>query len=432
MAKETIINIISLGCSKNLVDSEKLMAQLQGQGYRVIFDSNDTSAKIVIINTCGFIADAKEESLDTILSFAYAKMENKIDQLYVVGCLSERYKKELEKEIPEVDQFFGVNDIYEVLKSIGGEFKTELLGERVLTTPTHYAYLKVSEGCNWQCSYCAIPLIRGAHKSVPIEQLVAEAKKLVQKGVKEIMLIAQDLTYYGLDLYKKRALGTLLEELVKVDGIQWIRLHYAYPQFFPKDVIELMKNEPKICKYIDIPFQHISTSVLSSMKRGITKEQTLELIEYFRTTIPEIAIRTTLIAGYPTETQKEFDELVEFVKSVKFERLGVFAYCHEEDTPAGESLKDNWTQEQKNERVDQLMLIQHEIALQNNQKQIGKKLRCIIDRYEEGFYIGRSEYDSPEVDAEVIIKSKYDLVIGEFYEVFITSTQEYDLYAEVE
>lgn len=425
------INIISLGCSKNLVDSEKLMAQLERSGFEVVFDSNDTSAKIVIINTCGFIADAKEESLDTILSFAYAKKEGVIEELYVVGCLSERYRDQLITEIPEADGFFGVNDIYDVLERLGSRFREELLSERHLTTPSHYAYLKISEGCNWRCSYCAIPGIRGEHRSVPIEQLTQEAERLAQKGVKELLLVAQDLTYYGLDLYGKRALADLLRELVKIEGIEWIRLHYAYPAFFPKEVIELMASEEKLCKYLDIPFQHINSEILESMRRGIDSEQTKELIRYFRKTVPSIALRTTLIVGYPGETEERFKELCEFVKETKFERLGVFAYCSEEDTFAGENLKDEIDQKTKQRRVDKIMSIQTDLVEMQSRRFIGQEIRVLLDRFEDGMFIGRSQYDSPEVDGEVIIASDYDLQIGEFYDALITKTDGYDLYAEV-
>ncbi len=423
------VNVVTMGCSKNLVDSEKLLAKLSDAGYDVVFDSDDTDAKIVIINTCGFIADAKEESLDTILEFANAKENGLINKLFVVGCLSERYKKDLEQEIPDVDQYFGVNDIAEVVDLlVGGDTKHELGIERFQTTPKHYSYLKISEGCNWRCSYCAIPLIRGPHVSQPIEKLVAEAILLVEKGVKEIMLIAQDLTYYGLDLYSKRALGDLLKELVKIDGLEWIRLHYAYPAFFPKDVIEIMKNEPKICKYLDIPFQHINTEILDSMKRHISSDETKDLISFFRESIPEMALRTTMIVGYPGESEEQFQELKEFVRQTRFERLGVFAYCSEEDTVAG-ALEDDISEEEKERRVEEIMMLQNDIADLRNQERVGSTIRVIIDRYENEMFVGRSQFDSPEVDGEVIIDSELDLQEGEFYDVLITSAEGYDIFA---
>ena len=426
------VNVVTLGCSKNLVDSEKLLAKLVDAGYDVVFDSDDTDAKIVIINTCGFIADAKEESLDTILEFANAKEDGIINKLFVVGCLSERYKKDLEEEIPNVDQYFGVNDIAEVIDVLVGDGeKTELGIHRFHTTAKHYSYLKIAEGCNWGCSYCAIPLIRGSHISQPIEKLVAEATLLVAKGVKEIMLIAQDLTYYGLDLYSKRALADLLKELVKIDGLEWIRLHYAYPAFFPKDIIELMKNEPKICNYLDIPFQHINTEILDSMKRHITSKETKDLVAYFRESIPEMALRTTMIVGYPGETEEQFQELKEFVRETKFERLGVFAFCSEEDTAAG-ALEDNITEEEKERRVEEIMMLQNDIAHIRNEERVGTTIKVIIDRYENETFIGRTEFDSPEVDGEVIIESDYDLQDGEFYDVVITSVDGYDIFAVCE
>ncbi len=432
MTKQTKkINFVTLGCSKNLVDSEKLMSKLHQKGYEIVHDSNETDAKIVVVNTCGFIADAKEESLNTILEFAYAKRDGLIEQLYVVGCLAERYKDELRAELPEVDDFFGVNNLSQLVELLAEDKSNCNLDiTRILTTPNHYSYLKISEGCNWRCSYCAIPLIRGGHISQPIEDIVAEAKLLVNKGVKEIMLIAQDLTYYGLDIYSRRALADLLRELVKIDGLEWIRLHYAYPAYFPKDVIELMANEPKICKYLDIPFQHINTEILASMKRNITSDETLNLIKFFRATVPDMALRTTLIVGYPNETQEQFEELKEFVKNVRFERLGVFAYCSEENTPAGE-MQDNVPQEVKERRVEEIMMLQNDIADEINKAKIGKAMRVVIDRYEGGQYIARSEFDSPEVDAEIIVSSEYDLQVGDFYDVTITDAEGYDIWAEL-
>jgi len=424
------INIVTLGCSKNLVDSERLFKQLEANGFTVVHDSNDTSAKIVIINTCGFIGDAKEESIDTILSFAHAKLKGKIRHLFVMGCLAERYKKDLQLEIPEVDDFFGVNNLEDIVKAIGGDLKVDLLGERTITTPKHYAYLKISEGCNWGCSYCAIPLIRGKHVSVPIENLVAEAKSLAAKGVKELLVIAQDTTYYGLDIYGKRMLGELLNRLSEIKGIEWIRLHYAYPTFFPEDVIDVIRDNPKICKYLDIPFQHISDKVLKKMRRGINKEETYALINKLKAEIPDIAIRTTLLVGHPGENKADFDELVEFVKEMKFDRLGVFPYSEEENTFSAINFDDSISEEIKQERVEIIMQIQSEIALQKNLKRIGKQMRVLVDRLEGDFYVARSQYDSPEVDQEVLITFDTKAKIGEFYDVEITDAEEFDLFAK--
>lgn len=424
------INIVTLGCSKNLVDSERLYKQLEANGYSVVHDSNDTSAKVVVINTCGFIGDAKEESIDTILSFAHAKEKGKIRHLFVMGCLSERYKKDLQLEIPEVDEFFGVNNLEDIIKAIGGDLKTDLLGERKLTTPKHYAYLKISEGCNWGCSYCAIPLIRGKHVSVPIESLITEAKSLAAKGVRELLIIAQDTTYYGLDIYGKRMLGELLNKLSEIEGIEWIRLHYAYPTFFPSDVIDVIRDNPKVCKYLDIPFQHISDKVLKKMRRGINKEETYALINKLKTEIPDIALRTTLLVGHPGETEAEFLQLVEFVKDVKFDRLGVFPYSEEENTYAAINFDDAVSEETKQERVEAIMQLQSEIALTKNKDRVGKKMRVLIDRFEGDFYIARSQYDSPEVDQEVLIDADRDAIIGKFYDVKITDAEEFDLFAK--
>ena len=424
------INIVTLGCSKNLVDSERLYKQLEANGYSVVHDSNDTSAKVVVINTCGFIGDAKEESIDTILSFAHAKEKGKIRHLFVMGCLSERYKKDLQLEIPEVDEFFGVNNLEDIIKAIGGDLKTDLLGERTLTTPKHYAYLKISEGCNWGCSYCAIPLIRGKHVSVPIESLITEAKSLAAKGVRELLIIAQDTTYYGLDIYGKRMLGELLNKLSEIEGIEWIRLHYAYPTFFPSDVIDVIRDNPKVCKYLDIPFQHISDKVLKKMRRGINKEETYALIKKLKTEIPDIALRTTLLVGHPGETEAEFLQLVEFVKDVKFDRLGVFPYSEEENTYAAINFDDAVSEETKQERVEAIMQLQSEIALTKNKDRVGKKMRVLIDRFEGDFYIARSQYDSPEVDQEVLIDADRDAIIGKFYDVKITDAEEFDLFAK--
>lgn len=427
----TKINVVTLGCSKNLVDSEYLMSQLRTNGYQVVFDSNDTDARVVVINTCGFIGDAKEESVNTILGFADAKTQGLIDHLFVMGCLSERYKKDLEEEIPEVDEFFGVNNIWDVVNRIGGEYKKELTGERFLTTPSHYAYLKISEGCNWGCGYCAIPLIRGKHVSVPMDDLIRETEKLARQGVKELIVIAQDTTYYGMDLYGERKLGELLTRLCRVEGIEWIRLHYTYPTQFPADVIEVMGRESKICKYIDIPFQHISDSQLKLMRRGLTKSDTYALIDNLRSRIPGIAIRTTLLTGYPRESERDFEELMEFVETVKFDRLGVFPYSEEEGTYSAESLSDDVPAGVKERRVQQIMELQNRISLENNRKRIAKTEKVIIDREENGMYVGRTQYDSPEVDQEVLIAKNEELHIGNFYYVRITDADDYDLYGEV-
>lgn len=424
------INIVTLGCSKNIVDSERLYKQLEANGFSVVHDSNDTNAKVVVINTCGFIGDAKEESVDTILSFAHAKVKGKIRHLFVMGCLAERYKKDLQVEIPEVDEFFGVNNLEDIVRSIGGDLKTDLLGERTITTPKHYAYLKISEGCNWGCSYCAIPLIRGKHVSVPIESLVAEATSLAKNGVKELLVIAQDSTYYGLDIYGKRRLAELLDRLSEVEGIEWIRLHYAYPTFFPEEVITVLRDNPKVCAYLDIPFQHISDKVLKKMRRGITKEETYALINKLKQEIPDIALRTTLLVGHPGESAAEFEELKEFVQTVKFDRLGVFPYSEEDNTFSAINFEDSVPEETKQERVEEIMRLQSQIALSNNLQRVGKHMRVLIDRIVGDFYIARSEYDSPEVDQEVLIEATQDAKIGEFYMVEITDAEEFDLYAK--
>ncbi len=426
------INIITLGCSKNTVDSEHLAAQLTAMDYKIVFDSDRTDADVVVINTCGFIGDAKQESIDTILRAAQLKSEGKIEELFVVGCLSQRYADELRPELPEVDDFFGVNDWAGIVERLGAKYRAENETKRELSTPSHYAYLKISEGCNWMCGYCAIPLIRGRHKSVPMEALIAEAEALAEKGVRELMVIAQDTTYYGVDIYGERKLAELLERLCKIEKIEWIRLHYAYPTDFPDEVIEVMAREKKICKYLDIPFQHISDNQLSAMKRRHTKEQAITLIKKLRTAIPDIALRTTLLVGYPTESEADFAELQEFVKSTKFDRLGVFAYYEEEGTYSATRLSDDVPEQTKQERVDRIMRLQERISLENNAKRIGQKMRVIIDRKEGDFYIGRSEYDSPEVDQELIIESfGKRLLRGRFYDVVITDAEDYDLYAEI-
>ena len=426
------INIITLGCSKNTVDSEHLAAQLTAMDYKVVFDSDRTDADVVVINTCGFIGDAKQESIDTILRAAQLKEQGRIEELFVVGCLSQRYADELRPELPEVDDFFGVNDWAGIVERLGAKYRQENETKREISTPSHYAYLKISEGCNWMCGYCAIPLIRGRHKSVPMEALIAEAEALVAKGVRELMVIAQDTTYYGVDIYGERKLAELLERLCRIDKLEWIRLHYAYPTDFPDEVIEVMAREPTICRYLDIPFQHIPDNQLSAMKRRHTKAEALQLIEKLRKAIPDIALRTTLLVGYPTESEADFAELMEFVKTTKFDRLGVFPYSEEEGTYSATRLQDDVPQEVKEERVDRIMRLQERISLQNNARRIGQRMRVIIDRKEGDFYIGRSEYDSPEVDQELIIQSNGKrLLRGHFYEVEITDAEDYDLYAEV-
>ncbi|MDR1055279.1 MAG: 30S ribosomal protein S12 methylthiotransferase RimO [Prevotellaceae bacterium] len=426
--KKQKVNIVTLGCSKNTVDSEHLMSQLSGNGFEVIHDSNDTSVKIVVINTCGFIADAKEESINAILSFAHAKEQGLIKHLFILGCLAERYKKDLQAEIPEVDEFFGVNNLADVLKAVGGAYRENLIGERVLTTPNHYAYLKISEGCNWGCSYCAIPLIRGKHVSVPIEQLVDEAKLLADKGVKELLVIAQDTTYYGLDIYKKRRLANLLEKLSLINGIEWIRLHYAYPTNFPDDLFSAIRDNDKICKYLDMPFQHISNKVLKNMRRGINKSETYSLIKKLREQIPGIAIRTTLLVGHPGEGKQEFEELKQFVTDVRFERLGVFPYSEEENTYSAQQFKDSLSGKIKQQRADEIMKLQNTISLQLNESRVGECCKIIIDREEGDYLVGRTEFDSPEIDQEVLVKKVSSIKSGDFVSVKITEVDDYDLY----
>ena len=426
------INVITLGCSKNTVDSEHLMAQLAAAGYVVVFDSERTDADVVVINTCGFIGDAKQESIEMILSAVAAKQEGRIERLFVIGCLSERYADELRAEIPEVDEYFGVKDWADIVKALGGEYSQELSTERVLSTPKHYAYLKISEGCNWMCGYCAIPLIRGKHVSVPMEDVLKEARSLAAKGVKELMVIAQDTTYYGIDLYGKRRLADLLSELCRVEGIEWIRLHYAYPAAFPEDVIEVMAREPKICKYLDIPFQHISDNILSAMKRRHNKAEALELIKRLRKAIPDIALRTTLLVGYPGETEQDQAELEEFVREVRFDRLGVFPYSEEEGTYSARELRDDVPDDVKELRAARVMQIQEQISLENNLQRVGRTMRVIVDSRQGDYYVARSEYDSPEVDQEILIPVELrQLRKGGFYEVKITGAEDYDLYGEV-
>ena len=426
------INVITLGCAKNRVDSEHLSAKFAAAGYKVVFDSDRTDAKIVVINTCGFIGDAKQESIDTILDAVEAKSAGRIEQLFVIGCLSERYADELREEIPEVDGYFGARDLNDIAEILGARNTAAGDTDRLLSTPKHYAYLKISEGCNRECGYCAIPLIRGGHISVPVETLVEEAEKLAAQGVKELIVIAQDTTYYGVDLYGRRRLAELLESLCRIDGIEWIRVHYAFPTGFPEDVIEVMAREPKICKYLDIPFQHISDAQLSSMKRHHTKADAFRLIEKLRTAIPDIALRTTLMVGYPDESEADFGELKQFVSDVRFERLGVFAYSEEEGTYSAEKLKDNIPQEVKEARVKELMELQSDIASELNAARIGRIERVIIDSRQGDYYVGRSQYDSPEVDQEIFIKAPEGrLRSGCFYDVLITGAEDYDLYGSL-
>ncbi len=429
--KKDKVSVITLGCSKNLVDSEVLMSQLQHGGYDVKHDKWNKGRNIVIVNTCGFIDKAKEESVNTILEYADAKSKGKIEKLYVTGCLSQRYKDNLETEIPEVDAFFGTLELPRLLKTLKVDYKHELIGERFLTTPTHYAYMKISEGCNRTCSFCAIPLMRGRHVSRPVEELVSEAKKLAAQGVKEIMLIAQELTFYGLDIYKKRRLPELLNELAQVEGIEWIRLHYAYPAQFPMEIIEAIAENPKVCNYLDMPLQHAADNVLTSMRRNITNAETRDLINKIRERIPGIAIRTTMLVGYPNETEQEFEELKSFVEDMRFDRLGVFTYSHEESTRA-HILEDNISQEVKEQRAAELMGVQENISFELNQQKVGKEYKVLFDRKEGGYFIGRTEFDSPEVDNEVMVEAANNYVrIGDFARVKINRAEEFDLYGEL-
>ena len=422
------INVITLGCSKNTYDSEVLMGQLKSNNKNVV---HEEEGNIVVINTCGFIDNAKQQSIDTILENVKKKNEGLIDKVFVTGCLSERYKPDLKKEIPDVDEYFGTTEMPSLLKHLDADYKHELIGERLLTTPKNYAYLKISEGCDRPCSFCAIPLMRGKHKSVSIEDLVSQAKILAEKGIKELILIAQDSTYYGIDMYGTRSLSKLLKELVKVDGIEWIRLHYAFPNGFPVDVLEVINSEPKICNYIDIPLQHISNKILKSMKRGASMEKINDLLQMFRDKVPEIAIRTTLIVGYPGETNEDYELLKEWVKNTKFDRLGCFTYSHEENTGAYE-LIDDVPQKIKNERLNEIMEIQSQISWELNQKKIGKKFKVLIDRKRGNYYVGRTQYDSPDVDNEVLIQADTNFLrVGEFVDVKIIEASDFDLYAEV-
>ena len=425
------INVITLGCAKNRVDSEHIAAQLAAMGYQILFDSDRTDAKIVVINTCGFIGDAKQESIDTIFEAVNAKNAGLIDRLFVIGCLSERYADYLREQIPEVDDYFGARDLSGVVKALGGEYNSDSTA-RELSTPKHYAYLKISEGCNWRCGYCAIPGIRGKHISVPMERLIEEAESLAAAGVKELMVIAQDTTYYGMDLYGERKLAELLEKLCRIKGIEWIRLHYAYPVDFPQDVIDVMAREPKICKYLDIPLQHISDNQLSLMHRRHTKAEAIELLNRLRAAIPNIAIRTTMLVGYPNESAEDFEELCEFVEEQCFERLGVFPYSEEEGTFSAEKLTDNVPERVKNYRVDKLMTIQSDVSLYNNEYRVGSIERVIIDERRGDYYVGRSQYDSPEVDQEILIPvGGKRLYRGRFYNVRITNADSFDMIAEL-
>ena len=424
--KKNTINVITLGCSKNLYDSEVLMGQLRANNKEVVHEG---AGNIVVVNTCGFIGSAKEESVNTILSQIEKKQRGEIDKVYVTGCLSERYKPDLQKEIPEVDAYFGTTDLPQLLKVLGADYKHELLGERLTTTPKNYAYLKIAEGCDRPCSFCAIPLMRGKHRSTPIEDLVAQAQKLAADGVKELILIAQDLTYYGLDLYQERRLATLLRALVQVNGIEWIRLHYAFPTGFPIDVLEVMRSEPKICNYLDIPLQHIADPILKSMRRGTTKAKTTALLHMFREQVPGITLRTTLIVGYPGETEADFTVLKNWVKEMRFERLGCFTYSHEEQTHAYQ-LEDNVPQEVKEARAAEIMELQSEISFEHNQNKVGQTYRCMIDRVEGGYFVGRTEMDSPDVDNEVLVDAKnHYLKVGDFTDLKIIEATAFDLFA---
>lgn len=429
--KQNKINIVTLGCSKNLVDSEVLYSQLKANDFAVEHESKKDDSNIIIVNTCGFIENAKQESIDTILRYVEEKEAGNIDKLYVTGCLSHRYKEDLEKEIPQVDAYFGTLELPNILKTLGADYKHDLIGERLLTTPPHYAYLKISEGCNRPCSFCAIPLMRGQHVSKPIEQLVTEAKGLVKNGVKEVMLIAQDSTYYGLDLYGDRKLGDLLRNLSDVEGLEWIRLHYAFPSQFPMDALEVMAERSNICKYIDIPLQHATDNMLKLMRRGITRRRTEEVVDTIRQKVPGIAIRTTMLVGHPGETREEFEELIAFTEKMWFDRLGVFTYSHEENTHAY-TMEDSISQEEKDERAEELMEVQQAISLEINRQKVGNTYKVLFDRIEGGYFVGRTEFDSPEVDNEVLVdKTRNYARVGDFANVKITSAEEFDLYGEI-
>lgn len=430
--KKNTIDIITLGCSKNLVDSEHLMRQLEEAGYHVTHDAERPQGEIAVINTCGFIGDAKEESINMILEFAQAKEEGLLKKLYVMGCLSERYLKELAIEIPQVDKFYGKFNWKELLHDLGKNYQEELHNERVLTTPAHYAYLKISEGCDRKCSYCAIPIITGRHVSRPMEEILQEVRYLVDRGVKEFQIIAQELTYYGVDLYHKQMLPELVERIADIPGVEWIRLHYAYPAHFPTDLFRVMRERPNVCKYMDIALQHISDNMLQKMRRHVTKEQTYQLIENFRKEVPGIHLRTTLMVGHPGETEADFEELKEFVRKVRFDRMGAFAYSEEEGTFAANNYEDNISQEVKQARLDELMAIQQEISSELSAAKIGRQMKVIIDRVEGDYYIGRTEFDSPEVDPEELIERNGEqLIIGNFYQVEIVNSDDFDLYGHI-
>lgn len=426
------VNVVTLGCSKNLVDSEVLMGQLKANNFAVEHESKNDDHNIVIINTCGFVENAKQESIDTILRYAQAKREGAIEKLYVTGCLSERYKADLEKEIPLVDAYFGTRELPKILKTLKADYKHELVGERLLTTPNHYAYFKISEGCDRPCSFCAIPLMRGTHISVEKEELVNRAKKLATNGTKELLFIAQDLTYYGLDIYKKRELADLISRVSDVNGIDWIRLHYAFPSGFPMEVLDVMKSKPNVCNYLDMPLQHISDNMLKSMRRGITKQKTIDVVNQIRDKIPEIAIRTTLIAGYPGETEKDHEEMLQWVSDTKFDRLGIFTYSHEENTHAY-LLKDDVSEKIKKKRADAVMAVQQEISFSMNQKKIGQEYKVLFDRKEGGYFVGRTEFDSPDVDNEVLVQATENNYarIGDFANVKIDTATDFDLYGKI-
>ncbi len=429
-SQKTKVNIVTLGCSKNLVDSEVMLTQLRGNNIDATHESNKDDANVVVINTCGFIDNAKQESIDTILRYVDAKESGHVDKVYVSGCLSQRYKDELKNEIPDVDAWFGTGDLPALLKKFKADYKKELLGERITTTSKHYAYLKIAEGCDRPCSFCAIPLMRGKHVSKPMEQVVSEAKSLVSQGTKEILLIAQDSTYYGLDLYKKRNLAELMDRLSDVEGLDWIRLHYAFPTGFPEDVLSMIANRSNICNYLDIPLQHASDQMLKLMRRGTSRAKTEELLNKMRNAIPDIAIRTTLIAGHPGETEEDFEEMMDFVEKNKFERLGIFTYSHEDNTHSY-SYKDDVPEETKQDRANAVMNLQEEISLSLNEKKVGKEFKVLIDRVESGNFVGRTEYDSPEVDNEVIISAENEyLRIGDFAQIKITDATAFDLYGE--
>ncbi len=424
-----LVDVISLGCSKNLVDSERLMAQLRANNISVAHDSENPKGEVAIINTCGFIGDAKEESINTILQFAEAKHRGKLKKLYVMGCLSERYREELTEQIPEVDKFYGKFDWKGIIQDLGATYRRDLMSERSLTTPKHYAYLKISEGCNRKCSYCAIPIITGPHTSRPLEEIVDEVKALAANGVKELQVIAQDLSSYGTDLYQRNRLAELVDAISEVDGIEWVRLHYAYPAGFPHDLLDVMARNPKVCKYLDLALQHSSNNMLKLMRRHITKEQTIELLDEIRAKVPGIHLRTTLITGHPGETEDDFNDLIEFVKSMRFERLGVFPYSHEEDTYAWNNYEDNIPEEVKQERADKIMALQEGISAEVNEAKVGKVIKVIVDRKEGDHFVGRTEFDSPEVDPEVVVRG--NAKVGEFCMVKITEAEDYDLVGDV-